>query len=78
MRSAANIDTEIEPAASAAEPDAPVTANGEGGPAAVLDAGDLFAPRAIVECVSMWMIGPTMSGLIASVFTALVSATCTS
>jgi len=67
-----DLDTEVEPAALTAEPDAPVTAIGEAEPPEVLDAGDLFNPRAIAKYVSMWIIGPTMSTLLAYVFFTLV------
>ncbi|WP_135364439.1 inorganic phosphate transporter [Halosimplex halophilum] len=66
------LDAEIEPAALTAGPDAPVTGIGEAEPAEVLDAGDLFDPRAVVKYVSMWIIGPTMSTLLAYVFFTLV------
>ncbi|ELZ20626.1 phosphate/sulfate permease [Halosimplex carlsbadense 2-9-1] len=67
-----DLDAEIEPAALAAEPDAPVTEIGEAESPEVLDAGDLFNPRAIAKYVSMWIIGPTMSTLLAYVFFTLV------
>ncbi|QLH82607.1 inorganic phosphate transporter [Halosimplex pelagicum] len=67
-----DFDTEIEPGALTAEPEAPVTEIGEAEPDEVLDAGDLFNPRAIVKYVSMWIIGPTMSTLLAYVFFTLV------
>jgi len=69
---AGDLDREIEPGALAAEPDAPAAPIGEAEPEAVLDAGDLFNPRAIVKYVSMWIIGPTMSTLLAYVFFTLV------
>ncbi|WP_436909865.1 anion permease [Halosimplex marinum] len=66
------LDAEIEPAALTAEPETPVTEIGEAEPPEVLDAGDLFNPRAIAKYVSMWIIGPTMSTLLAYVFFTLV------
>ena len=42
--------------------DAPI---GEEEPEQVLKAGDLFNPRAIIKYVSMWIIGPAMSTLLA-------------
>jgi PiT family inorganic phosphate transporter len=66
------LDTEIEPGALTAEPEAPTAPIGEAEPEAVLDAGDLFNPRAIAKYVSMWIIGPTMSTLLAYVFFTLV------
>ncbi len=45
---------------------------GEAEPEAVLDAGELFNPRAVIKYVSMWIIGPSMSTLLAyGFFTAL-------
>ena len=38
---------------------------GEAEPEAVLEAGDLFNPRAIIKYVSMWIIGPTVSTVLA-------------
>ena len=38
---------------------------GEAEPEEVLQAGDLFNPRAIIKYVSMWIIGPTMSTMLA-------------
>lgn len=66
------LDTEIEPGALTAAPEAPTAPIGEAEPEAVLDAGDLFNPRAIAKYVSMWIIGPTMSTLLAYVFFTLV------
>jgi len=48
-----------------AEPEAPVTRIGEEEPEEVLNAGDLFNPRAIMKYVSMWIIGPSMSTILA-------------
>ncbi|MFC4989226.1 inorganic phosphate transporter [Saliphagus infecundisoli] len=60
-------DHEIVPGAitaaeTADEPAAPI---GEEEPAEVLRAGDLFNPRAVMKYVSMWVIGPSMSTLLA-------------
>ncbi|WP_114577911.1 inorganic phosphate transporter [Saliphagus sp. LR7] len=60
-------DHEIVPGAitaaeTADEPAAPI---GEEEPAEVLRAGDLFNPRAVMKYVSMWIIGPSMSTLLA-------------
>ncbi|WP_459192675.1 inorganic phosphate transporter [Halosimplex sp. J119] len=65
-------DREIEPAALTVEPDAPLTEIGEAEPDEVLDASELFNPRAIVKYVSMWIVGPTMSTLLAYLFFTLV------
>lgn len=56
-------DAELAPGAITAETGSEkgVAPIGESEPAAVLDAGDLFNPRAIIKYVSMWIIGPTMS-----------------
>lgn len=45
---------------------------GEPEPEPVLDARELFNPRAIIKYVSMWVIGPTMSTTLAYVFFRLV------
>ncbi|ELY45373.1 inorganic phosphate transporter [Natronorubrum sulfidifaciens] len=58
-------DKELAPGALTAEPDAPVTPIGEEEPEEVLDAGDLFNPRAVMKYISMWVIGPSMSTLLA-------------
>ncbi|MXV60901.1 inorganic phosphate transporter [Natronorubrum sp. JWXQ-INN-674] len=58
-------DAELSMGALTAEPDAPVTKIGEAESDEALDAGDLFNPRAIVKYVSMWIIGPAMSTLLA-------------
>lgn len=54
-------DTEIAPGAITADPDAPVGEIGEAESEEVLEAGNLFNPRAIVKYVSMWIIGPTVA-----------------
>ncbi len=51
------------------EPAAPI---GEKEPEEVLNAGDLFNPRAIIKYVSMWIIGPSVSTLLAYGFFTLV------
>ncbi|TYL37120.1 inorganic phosphate transporter [Natronococcus pandeyae] len=61
-------DTEITTGALKAEPDAPVTKIGEEESEEVLNADDLFNPRAIIKYVSMWIIGPAMSTLLAYAF----------
>jgi len=45
---------------------------GETEPEQVLNAGDLFNPRAIIKYVSMWIIGPSVSTLLAYGFFTLV------
>ncbi|MCU4752641.1 anion permease [Halobacteria archaeon AArc-curdl1] len=60
-------DHEIIPGAITADnmegkPAAPI---GEEEPKEVLNAGDLFNPRAIMKYVSMWIIGPSVSTLLA-------------
>jgi PiT family inorganic phosphate transporter len=45
---------------------------GEAEPDATLDAGNLFNPRAIIKYLSMWIIGPAMSTLLAYGFFSLV------
>ncbi len=67
-------DTEIVPGAITAEemegqPAAPI---GEPEPKEVLEAGDLFNPRAIMKYISMWIIGPTVSTALAYGFFILV------
>jgi len=67
-------DAEIVPGAITAEgmegqPAAPI---GEPEPKEVLEAGDLFNPRAIMKYVSMWIIGPTVSTGLAYGFFILV------
>jgi phosphate/sulfate permease len=51
------------------EPAAPI---GEEEPEEVLNAGDLFNPRAVIKYVSMWIIGPAVSTLLAYGFFILV------
>ena len=41
---------------------------GEAEPEAVLNAGDLFNPRAVLKYVSMWIIGPSVSTALAYAF----------
>ena len=43
----------------------PVPPIGEEEPAPALEAGDLFNPRAVIKYLSMWIIGPSMSTLLA-------------
>ena len=45
---------------------------GEPEPEPVLDAGELFNPRAVIKYVSMWIVGPTMSTTLAYLFFRLV------
>jgi len=45
---------------------------GEAEPEEVLDAGNLFNPRAILKYVSMWIIGPSISTLLAYGFFRLI------
>ncbi|PGF16003.1 inorganic phosphate transporter [Natrinema sp. CBA1119] len=59
------VDAEMSMGALKAEPEAPVTQIGEEEPEEVLNAGDLFNPRAIMKYVSMWIIGPSMSTILA-------------
>ena len=63
-----DVDTEIEMGALTAEPDAPVTKIGEEEPQEVLEAEDLFNPKAVMKYVSMWIIGPSMSTVLAYAF----------
>ncbi|WP_317176190.1 anion permease [Halomontanus rarus] len=58
-------DTEITTGALKAESDTPVTKIGEEESEEVLNADDLFNPRAVIKYVSMWIIGPAMSTLLA-------------
>jgi len=63
-------ETEIVPGAITAEgmegePAAPI---GEPEPKEVLEAGTLFNPRAVIKYVSMWIIGPTVSTVLAYSF----------
>ncbi|SFR39886.1 MULTISPECIES: inorganic phosphate transporter [Halorubrum] len=67
-------ESEIVPGAITAEemagkPAAPI---GENEPDEVLEAGDLFNPRAIMKYVSMWIIGPSVSTILAYGFFRLV------
>jgi PiT family inorganic phosphate transporter len=50
-------------------PAAPI---GEKEPEGVLDAGNLFNPRAIIKYISMWIIGPAMSTILAYGFFRLI------
>lgn len=67
-------DREIELGAIVAEEQeaAPTPAIGEREPEEVIDAADLFNPRAIVKYVSMWIIGPSMSTILAYGFFTVV------
>ncbi|WP_255169416.1 inorganic phosphate transporter [Natrononativus amylolyticus] len=58
-------DAELAMGALTTEPDAPITKIGEEESDEALDAGNLFNPRAIVKYVSMWIIGPAMSTILA-------------
>ncbi|SEH13439.1 inorganic phosphate transporter, PiT family [Natronorubrum sediminis] len=51
------------------EPSPPI---GEEEPEEVLDAGDLFNPRAVIKYLSMWIIGPSMSTILAYGFFTLL------
>lgn len=61
-------DMEIYTGALKAEPDAPVTKIGDTESEAVLNADELFNPRAVIKYVSMWIIGPSMSTSFAYAF----------
>lgn len=62
-------DTDITLGAITAERNGKTSASiGQAEPEAVLDAGRLFNPRAIVKYLSMWIIGPSMSTTLAYVF----------
>lgn len=67
-------ETEIVPGAITAEEMAgePAVPIGEPEPKEVLEAGDLFNPRAIMKYISMWIIGPTVSTALAYGFFILV------
>ncbi|USZ72486.1 inorganic phosphate transporter [Natronosalvus halobius] len=65
-------DVEIEMGALTAEPQAPVTKIGEREPPEVLNASDLFNPRAIMKYVSMWIIGPSLATILSYLFFVLV------
>ncbi|MCU4926983.1 anion permease [Halobacteria archaeon AArc-dxtr1] len=60
-------DREIELGAIVAEEneDEPTPAIGEAESEDVIDASDLFNPRAVIKYVSMWIIGPSMSTILA-------------
>ena len=58
-------EKEIAPGALKAETDTPVAEIGEEEPEEVLHAGDLFNPRAVMKYVSMWIIGPVTSTVLA-------------
>lgn len=51
------------------KPAAPI---GEEEPAEVLDSGNLFNPRAIIKYISMWIIGPSISTILAYGFFLLI------
>jgi len=67
-------DHDITPGAITADtPDGRAAAPiGEPEPEPVLDARELFNPRAVFKYVSMWVVGPTMSTTLAYVFFRLV------
>jgi len=67
-------DSEIVPGAITAEDmeGKPASPIGEAEPEGVLDAGDLFNPRAIIKYISMWIIGPSISTILAYGFFLLV------
>ncbi|QFU82357.1 inorganic phosphate transporter [Natronorubrum aibiense] len=60
-----DVDREMSMGALKTEPDAPVTRIGEEESEEALNADNLFNPRAIMKYVSMWIIGPSMSTLLA-------------
>ena len=60
-----DVDTEMTMGALKAEPDAPITQIGDEESDEALSAENLFNPRAIMKYVSMWIIGPSMSTLLA-------------
>ncbi|SIS10668.1 inorganic phosphate transporter [Natronorubrum thiooxidans] len=60
-----DVDREMTMGALKAEPDAPITPIGEEESDEALSAENLFNPRAIMKYVSMWIIGPSMSTLLA-------------
>lgn len=68
----ADIDAEIATGALKAESDAPVPGIGEEESEEVLEAGHLFNPRAAIKYVTMWIIGPMVSMLLAYGFFSLV------
>ncbi len=63
-----DVDARIGTGALKAEPETPVTRIGEEEPEEVLEAGDLFNPRAVIKYVSMWIVGPTMSTVLSYLF----------
>ena len=67
-------DPEIVPGAITAEgmEGKPASPIGEAEPEEVLDAGDLFNPRAVIKYISMWVIGPSISTILAYGFFLLV------
>ncbi len=67
-------DREIQLGAIVAEEqeDEPTPAIGEQETEQVLDGSDLFNPRAVIKYVSMWIIGPSMSTILAYGFFTLV------
>ena len=65
-------ETELATGALKAESDAPVTQIGESESEAVLEADDLFDPRAVMTYVSMWIAGPSMSTALAYGFFVVV------
>ncbi len=66
-------DTEIAMGALTVEDDHEETAAiGEEESEDVLAAGDLFNPRAVIKYVSMWIIGPSLSTILAYTFFSLV------
>ncbi|WP_248516239.1 inorganic phosphate transporter [Salinarchaeum laminariae] len=56
-----HVDTEISTGAITADADAPVGSIGSAESPEVLQAGNLFNPRAILKYISMWIIGPSMA-----------------
>lgn len=61
-------DSEMAMGALRAEPEAPVTKIGEQEPEEVLEAGDLFNPRAVMKYISMWIIGPSLATALSYAF----------
>ncbi|WP_290811322.1 inorganic phosphate transporter [Halovivax sp.] len=65
-------DAELAMGALQTEPEAPMTKIGEEESDEALDSGDLFNPGAVIKYVSMWIVGPSMSTMLAyGFFTAL-------
>ena len=58
-------DAEIAMGALGAESDAPAREIGAAEPADVLDANELFNPRATAKYISMWIVGPSVSTALA-------------